>query len=238
MLIYRKLKSLPLAIQTCSYTQRDTMLYALGIGFGADPLDRTQLQFIYEKHLRAVPSMAAVLGAPGGASWRDESMGIDWLRVVHGEQRVRLFGPLPVAATLDATSRIVSLTDKGAKRGAVMVVERTMREQGSPEPLASTTQTLFLRGDGGFSAASGESDPAPERLPPIPDSKPDVELEMSSLPQSALIYRLSGDYNPLHVDPDVALAAGFPKPILHGLCSFGIATHAVLKACCDYDVAR
>jgi acyl dehydratase len=181
--------------------------------------------------------MASVLGG-SGAAWRDESMGVDWLKVVHGEQRVRLFKPLPVAATLSVTGRIVSLTDKGTQRGAVMVVERTLCEQGSREPLANTTQTLFLRGDGGFSEASGESDPAPERLPPIPDSKPDVELELSSLPQSALIYRLSGDYNPLHVDPEVALAAGFSKPILHGLCSFGMATHAVLKACCDYDDAR
>jgi acyl dehydratase len=237
MLDYRKLKSLDLGILTHTYTQRDTMLYALGIGLGADPLDVAQLPFIYEKNLLAVPSMASVLGAPS-TDWRDDGTGVDWLKVVHGEQSIRLFKPLPVAATLNATSRIVSLTDKGTLRGAVMVVERTMCEQGSSEPLASATQVLFLRGNGGFSASSGESDPAPERLPPVPDGRPDVELELTSLPQAALIYRLSGDYNPLHVDPQVARAAGFPRPILHGLCSFGIATHAVLKACCDYDPRR
>jgi acyl dehydratase len=237
MLNYRKLRGLDLGTQTHRYTQRDTMLYALGIGLGADPLDPAQLRFVYEKNLRALPSMVSVLGGTG-AAWRDDSMGVDWLKLVHGEQRVRLFKPLPVAATLSVTSRIVSLTDKGAQRGAVMVVERTMCEEGSREPLANTTQTLLLRGDGGFSAGSGESDPAPERLPLLPDSKPDVELELTSLPQAALIYRLSGDYNALHVDPEVARAGGFDRPILHGLCSFGMATHAVLKACCDYDADR
>jgi acyl dehydratase len=133
---------------------------------------------------------------------------------------------------------VVSLTDKGAGKGALMTVERVIHEQGNSEPLGTTTQIAFLRGDGGFSATSGVSDPAPDPLPPVPDSTPDIELELPSLPQSALIYRLSGDYNPLHCDPDVARAAGFTRPILHGLCTYGMATHAVLRACCEYDGAR
>jgi acyl dehydratase len=237
MLDYQKLKNLEFGVVTHSYTQRDTILYALGIGFGRDPLDPQELPFVYEKNLRAVPSMVAVLGAPG-TGWRYEDLGVDWVKLVHGEQRIRIFRPLPVAATLTSTAKIVSLTDKGADKGAVMVTERLLYEKGSSEPLASTTQIGFLRGDGGFSAASGVSDPGPATLPPVPDGEPDIELELPSLPQSALIYRLSGDYNPLHCDPDFARAAGFSRPILHGLCTFGMAAHAVLKACCDYDGAR
>jgi acyl dehydratase len=119
-----------------------------------------------------------------------------------------------------------------------MTIERVIHEQGIAEPLATTTQIAFLRGDGGFSTTSGVSDPGLPSLPSVPEGKPDVEVELPSLPQSALIYRLSGDYNPLHCDPDVARAAGFTKPILHGLCTFGMATHAVLRTCCDYDVRR
>jgi acyl dehydratase len=178
-----------------------------------------------------------VLGSPG-VSWRADGMGVDWVKLVHGEQRIRLFRPLPVAATLTATNKVVSLTDKGAGKGALMTVERVIHEHGKSEPLGTTTQIAFLRGDGGFSATSGISDPGPDPLPSAPDRKADIELELPSLPQSALIYRLSGDYNPLHCDPDVARAAGFTRPILHGLCTYGMATHAVLKACCDYDGAR
>jgi acyl dehydratase len=97
---------------------------------------------------------------------------------------------------------------------------------------------LFMRGDGGFSERSGVSDPRPERLRAPPDRAPDIQTDLASLPQAALIYRLNGDYNPLHCDPEVARAAGFPRPILHGLCSFGMAAHAVLKSCCDYQPAR
>ena len=237
MLDYQKLKNVDLGLVTHAYGQRDTMLYALGIGMGADPLDAQQLPFVYEKNLRAVPSMAAVLGAPG-MDWRNDDLGVDWVKLVHGEQHIRIFRPLPVAATLTATNKIVSLTDKGVGRGAVMSVERVMYEQGNSAPLASTTQIAFLRGDGGFSAASGVSDPGPALLPGAPKTAPDYEVELPSLPQSALIYRLSGDYNPLHVDPQVAAAAGFSKPILHGLCTFGMAAHAVLKACVGYETAR
>ena len=237
MLQYQKLKDLDLGASTQTYSERDTMLYALGIGMGMDPLDEQQLPFVYEKNLKAMPSMAATLGGFGW-NWRREDMGADWSKLVHGEQRIRLFRPLPVAATLSATTRIVSITDKGPGKGAVMSVERVTYQQGIAEPLASSTQITFLRADGGYSALSGASDPGPEKLPAVPDTPPDIELALPSLPHAAAIYRLSGDYNPLHVDPQTARAAGFPKPILHGLCTFGMATHAVLKACCAYDPTR
>jgi len=220
-----------------AYTERDTMLYALGVGFGADPLDAGQLRYVFEKNLQVVPSMVAVLGSPG-FWWRDPRTGADWVKLVHGEQRIELHKPLPAAATLIAKNRVVSITDKGAGKGAITVIRRDLFIEGSNELLATTTQVSFLRGDGGFSATTGVSDPGPDALPAVPERAADFELDLSSLEQAALIYRLSGDYNPLHADPDVARAAGFPRPILHGLCTFGMAAHAVLKTVCEYDATR
>jgi acyl dehydratase len=237
MLDYQAVRNWDFGEISHTYTQRDTMLYALGVGVGADALDAGQLRFVFEKDLQVLPSMVAVLGTPG-FWWRDSRTGADWVKLVHGEQRIQLFRPLPIAATLIARNRVVSLTDKGAGKGAIAVIERDVYEPGAGEPLARTTQVTFLRGDGGFSERSGSSDPAPEALPGVPETAPDMEVDLPSLQQAALIYRLSGDYNPLHADPEVARAAGFSRPILHGLCTFGMATHAVLKACCGYDASR
>ncbi len=237
MLDYQAVKNWDFGDLSHSYTQRDTMLYALGVGLGADPMDAGQLRFVFEKDLQALPSMVAVLGTPG-FWWRDARTGADWVKLVHGEQRIQIFRPLPVAATLVAKNRVVSLSDKGAGKGAIAVIERDIYESGNTQPLARTTQVTFLRGDGGFSERSGKSDAGPEALPGVPETAPDIELELPSLEQAALIYRLSGDYNPLHADPEVARAAGFTRPILHGLCTFGMAAHAIVKACCGYDAAR
>lgn len=220
-----------------TYTPRDTMLYALGVGLGANPLDERELRFVYERNLQALPSMVTVLGTPG-FWWRDPRTEADWVKLVHGEQRIQLFSSLPPEGRLIAKNRVASLTDKGPGKGAIAVVERDVYEDGKSEPLARTTQVIFLRGDGGFSERSGLSDPGPEASPVVPETPPDLEVELPSLEQAALIYRLSGDYNPLHADPDVAKAAGFPRPILHGLCAFGMAAHAVLKSCCSYDGSR
>jgi len=222
---------------TQTYTARDTMLYALGIGLGADPLDQQQLAYTYEKTLRAVPTMAAVLGSPG-FWWSHPGTGADWVRLVQGEQHIELFRPLPAEATIVARNRVLSITDKGPGKGAIAVTQREIFDKARGELLARNRNVSFLRGDGGFSESSGISDPPPPALPPVPDSEPDIEVELASLEQAALIYRLSGDYNTLHADPDVAKAAGFPRPILHGLCTYGMATHAVLKTCCDYDAGR
>lgn len=237
MLDYQAVKNWDFRDLSHTYTQRDTMLYALGVGLGADPLDAGQLRFVFEKDLQVLPSMVAVLGTPG-FWWRDARTGADWVKLVHGEQRIQIFRPLPAAATLVANNRVVSLTDKGPGKGAIAVIERDIYESGNTQPLARTTQVTFLRGDGGFSERSGKSDAGPEALPGVPETAPDIELELPSLEQAALIYRLSGDYNPLHADPEVARAAGFPRPILHGLCTFGMAAHAIVKSCCGYDAAR
>lgn len=220
-----------------TYTQRDTMLYALGIGMGADPLDEGQLRFVFEKNLHAVPSMAAVLGAPG-FWWRDPRTGADWVKLVHGEQHVQLHKPLPVEATVVARNRVVSITDKGPGKGAIVVILRDILDQATGDLLARSKMVTFLRGDGGFSERAGVSDPGPEPLPPVPERAPDIEVALSSLMQAALVYRLSGDYNTLHADPEVASAAGFRRPILQGLCTYGMAAHAVLRGCCGYDASR
>jgi acyl dehydratase len=241
MINYQALKNrhFPDIVQT--YVERDTMLYALGIGFGQDPMDEKQLQYVYEKNLRAAPMMAAVLGYPG--FWvKQPDTGIDWVRVLHGEQSIRIHKPLPVAGTVVGKLHIKAIVDKGKDRGALLLQERQVFDKKSGELLATVDSLSFARGDGGFSAAGDNGpaggDPAPPTPPATPDAPPDLVCDLPTLPQAALIYRLSGDYNPLHAEPAVATAANFPRPILHGLATYGVAGHAILKTCCDYDAAR
>jgi acyl dehydratase len=219
------------------YTERDTMLYALGLGFGQDPMDRGALRFVYEEELQAVPTMAAVMGSPG-IWWRDPKTGADAVKLVHGEQDVRVLRPLPVKGCVTARNRVVSLTDKGAGKGAVAVVLRTLVDAASGDTVAESRNVTFLRGDGGFSADGGKSDPGPEPLPAVPERAADVEVSYATRPEAALIYRLSGDVNPLHADPDVAAKAGFDRPILHGLCTYGMAARAVIEQVLDHDASR
>jgi acyl dehydratase len=219
------------------YNERDTMLYALGLGFGQDPMDRGALRFVYEQELQAVPTMAAVMGSPG-IWWRDPKTGADAVKLVHGEQDVRVLRSLPVKGRVIARNRVVSLTDKGAGKGAVAVVLRTLVDEASGETVAESRNVTFLRGDGGFSAGGGKSDPGPEPLPAVPERAADIEVSYATRPEAALIYRLSGDVNPLHADPDVAAKAGFDRPILHGLCTYGMAARAVIERVLDHDASR
>lgn len=213
-----------------TYTERDTMLYALGIGFGDDPLDEGQLRFVYEKELRTVPSMCVVLGYPG--FWvQNPETGIDWVRLVHGEQGFKIHQPLPPAGTVIGRTRLTGIVDKGPGKGAILYSERDVIEQKSGDLLCTMTASTFCRADGGFGGSKDVS-PTPHQLP---DRAPDLSCDLPTLPRQALIYRLSGDYNPLHAEPAVAAAAKFEKPILHGLCTLGVATHAILKTCCDYQ---
>ncbi len=217
-----------------SYTERDTILYALGCGLGFDPLDEAQLRFVFEEpELLALPSMAAVLSPPG--FWaRHPDSGIDWVRILHGEQAMEIHKPLPAAATVAAMAKVTDIVDKGPGKGALLFVERTVRDLDSGVDLATLRSTTFARGDGGCGGTTVTA-PAPH---PIPDRAPDLVCDLPTAPNAALIYRLSGDPNPLHASPTVARAAGFERPILHGLCSWGVAGHAILKTCCDYDPIR
>lgn len=212
------------------YTRKETLLYALGVGLGADPMDTGQLRFVYEKDLRALPTMAAVLASPG--FWaREPDTGIDWVRVLHGEQEMDFHKPLPAEGTVRAQTRITGIVDKGASKGALIYTQREGVDADSGERLFSVVQTTFARGDGGFGGPAGPV----RQSHPVPDTAPQACCDLPTLPQAALIYRLSGDCNPLHADPDVAAQAGFRQPILHGLCTLGVAGHALLKTCCDYD---
>ena len=218
-----------------SYTTRDTILYALGLGFGADPTDAQQLRYVYEDGLQALPTMAVVLGGPGG--WlRDPGTGVDYTRVVHGEQWLTLHHPLPPEGTVVGRSRVVAVIDKGADKGALIYSERTLSPQEGGEPFATIMTSAFARGNGGFGGPA--SDPGLPSPHTVPDSAPESSCDLTTLERQALIYRLSGDYNPLHADPEVAKSAGFPVPILHGLCTYGVAGHAILRAYCNYDASH
>lgn len=226
---YRKIRNraFPDVVQT--YDEKDTILYALGVGYGHDPMDEKQLRFVYEKGLVSAPTMPAILGYPG--FWmQDPHSGIDWMRVVHGEQSLRIHAPIPVAGTIVGRTHVKAVVDKGRDKGALVIQERTVSDQATGRLLATVEQVTFCRGDGGF----GKGDEAPPAPPAMPTRTPDTHCDLPTLPQAALIYRLCADPNPLHADPSVAATAGFPRPILHGLCTYGVAGHAIVKALCDY----
>jgi acyl dehydratase len=230
---YATLKSWPIPDVEQRHTARDTMLYALGLGCGSDPTDADELQFVFEEGLRALPTMAVVLGSPG--FWiRNEKTGVDWRKMLHGEQGLTLHRPLPVAGTVIGRTRIKDIVDKGRERGALMFTERSILDKDTGAPIATLTSTTVMRGDGGFGGPTGPT-PSPHQLP---ERAPDAALDIATLPQAALIYRLSGDMNPLHADPKVAAAAGFHRPIMHGLGSFGVAGRALLKLAAGNDPAR
>jgi acyl dehydratase len=174
-----------------------------------------------------------VLGHPG--FWaRERDTGIDWLKIVNGEQGVTLHRPLAGQGTVIGRLRIVEVIDKGAGKGALVFSERKVTDKATGEPIASITQTTFCRADGGFGGPPREA-PAPHALPA---RAPDAVCDLATRPEAALIYRLSGDRNPLHAEPAVAKQAGYPRPIMHGLGNFGIAGHAVLKTMCGYDPSK
>ncbi|HYF58951.1 MAG TPA: MaoC/PaaZ C-terminal domain-containing protein [Burkholderiaceae bacterium] len=231
------LKSWPFEPVEQRYGHRDTILYALGLGLGQDPMDAAQLRYVYEDGLRALPTMAVVLGSPGFFA-KDPRTGIDWVRLLHGEQELELHAPLPAEATVVGRTRITRLVDKGAGKGALMWSEREIVDAASGTRLATARSVSFMRGDGGFSAAGQPSDEAPAPRPATPERAPDLTVDWATRPEAALVYRLSGDYNPLHADPAVAKAAGFERPILHGLCSFGVSGWALSKAVAGGDATR
>ncbi|WP_028605505.1 MaoC/PaaZ C-terminal domain-containing protein [Ottowia thiooxydans] len=212
---------------------RDCMLYAAGIGLGARPEHPGDLQFLYEKSLKVFPSFVNVIAHPGGWVQAPE-LEIDWVKLLHGEQAFEMHRPLEPGKTYVGTFKVTDVVDKGEGKGALIFMQKTLHEVGHDDPVGTVTSTYFLRGDGGCGGTANAA-PTPH---PVPDCAPDGTCVLETLPQAALIYRLSGDYNPIHADPAIARKAGFERPILHGLCSLGVATRAIVQAVCGDDADK
>jgi acyl dehydratase len=219
--------------QEQAYSAKDTILYALGVGVGADPMDPKELPFVYEKCLRIIPSQAAVIAYPG--PWlMDPALEIDFVKLLHGEQGIVFERPLEPTAAVRGEYEVLGVDDKGPGRGAVISFEKRIVDAKSGLVICRVRSTYFLRGDGGCGSWK-----QPATVPSaLPDRAADRVIDLPTLPRQALIYRLSGDYNPVHIDPEVAAKAGFAKPILHGLCTFGIACFGLVQHLCAGDPAR
>ncbi len=230
---YHQLMSLRIPEVRQSYSHRDSLLYALSLGLGNDPLDPRQLPYVYEGEQRCLPTFGTVLGHPG--LWlRDLDTGVDWVKALHAQQELILHHSLPAAANVLGQQQIVEVVDRGEGRGAMIVWQRRIIDTDRDLHLCTVNQYMLARGDGGFGGP-------PRTLPAVvelPAGAPDIQVEIRSSPQMALLYRLNGDWNPLHADPEVARKAGFDRPILHGLATWGLAATAVLDRVCDFDHTR
>lgn len=219
---YEKIMAWCPADTAVRYGPSDCILYALGIGLGMDPLDLGQLKFVYERGLEAFPTMAAVLGWPGRMT--DPEFGLDETMVVAAELKVTLARPLVPNDALMARTRVEEVVDRGPGGPAIVMVKREL-SAADGALVARVDSNLLARKHGGF---GGKVTTQPEP-PALPERPPDHVCDLPTPPNLALIYRLTGDENPLHADPARAKAAGFPRPILHGAATFGIAAHAILR---------
>jgi len=216
-----------------SWTATDVLLYHLGLGAGADPMDARELTYVLEDRLRVLPTFGVV--APNMRTFtppalRFPGIEVDLAKVLYGTQAITVLGPIPTEGTAVAKPRIVDVWDKGS--AAVIVQEATITSADGTD-LWRSRAGLFVRGEGGFGGARG-----PSQRVDVPDREPDHVVEQRVLPQQALLYRLCGDRNPLHADPEFAARAGFPRPILHGLCTYGMTCKAVADAVFDGDPSR
>lgn len=212
-----------------SYSDTEAMLYALSIGLGRDPVNSDELPYIYEQGapLKTVPTIATVL-VP---DMFPPDLGWDFSQVLHVEQRMELYRPLPATADLLINKRIVAAYDRGPNRGALVLFEADARLAKDDTALFKIGNTIMARADGDFGGPRGKGPPAHRP----PRREPDLSCDLETRSDQALLYRLNGDRNPLHADPALATSVGFPVPILHGLCSYGVACHAILKTICNFD---
>ncbi len=210
---------------TFEYDDRDVMLYALGVGARTD-----ELQYVFERGLKVIPTFGVVPAFPALMSLVTVGK-INPVMLLHGEQRIELKKPFPVAAKVTTVGTVRAIYDKG--RGALVVTDAETTDEAG-EVICVNTFGAFIRGEGGFGGERGPS--GPRNVPP--ERPPDEVVEMETLPQQAAIYRLSGDRNPLHIDPNFAKMAGYDQPILHGLCSFGHVARAVIQKYCGGDPDR
>ncbi|MBW1603478.1 MaoC family dehydratase N-terminal domain-containing protein [Streptomyces sp. JJ66] len=214
-----------------TWDHKDVLLYHLGLGAGVPATDPAELRYTLESRLRVLPSFATVAGGALGVMDALGTPGIevDLAGVLHGGQRIDVHRPIPVAGTATATTRVAAVHDKG--KAAVIVLRADVAD--ADGPLWSCDVELFARGAGGFGGERGGS----ERLAP-PERAPDLTLERGVREEQALLYRLSGDWNPLHADPEFAALAGFDRPILHGLCTYGMTLKALVDTALDGDASR
>ena len=213
-----------------SYSDKDSILYSLGIGLGNDPMNLNELKYVYENSQSVLPSMATNFQYHSPLLLKTN---INFIMVVHGEQRLSITNALPVSGDFIANAKVIGCYDKGPARGAIIEVETSVKNKKNNEEICKLVSTTFARGDGGF---GGPESPKKEIF--IPDGEPDYVSEVSTKPDQALIFRLSGDYNPLHSDPNFAKAAGFEKPILHGMCTYGIACRSLVNEICENDASK
>jgi len=218
------------------WTLRQTILYNLGIGYGAAAIeDDTLLRFVLEENTAAFPTMTAVMGSSGaGAAIMDPQYGVNFQMIVHGEEEVEMFGQLPAEGELVSDSAIEGLWDLGEAKGAVLRMVKRLYRADDQSLLAACASTIMLRGNGGF---GGSAEGAPKART-TPDCAPDGSASSITRPEQALIYRLSGDTNPLHSTPSFARGAGFPGPILHGLCTYGVCARTLVGALAQGDPDR
>jgi len=213
---------------TVAYDDRDVMLYALSIGAGPD-----ELKYCYEgaEGFSVFPGFAVV---PGTRALFDAvaTLEADLTRLLHGEQGVRWFAPIPTSGEILTRWKVAAIYDKG--KGALAVVQASSTD-GHGQPLFENVFSLYIRGEGGFGGPRG---PESKPLEPPTDRAPDFRVEETTLPVQSLLYRLNGDRNPLHASPEFAAVAGFERPILHGLCTFGFGLRALVKAGLDNDPLR
>jgi acyl dehydratase len=214
-----------------SWGPDDVMLYHLGVGAGVPPTDPNELAYTYEQNLKVLPSfgvipvfgtLMGVMNVPG--------VQINPMMILHGEQDLEIHKPIPTSATATHRANVIEIWDR--EKGASIVLEAKTTDDAG-EPLFTNRFSVYVRGEGGF---GGERGPRPGNLPP--EREPDLTAESTTLPQQALLYRLSGDKNPLHADPSFAAMGGFDTPILHGLCTFGIVCKAVVDEALDGDVTK
>lgn len=213
-----------------SWTSSDVQLYHLGLGAGADPMDPGELRYLVDGSPQVLPTFATVAAtfhATEPPAVQFPGIDVELSKVLHGSERVEVPAPLPPSGSARAVTRFTDIWDKG--KAAVILSETTVTTPDGA-PLWTQKRSIFARGEGGFGGSRG-----PSSSDSAPDRAPDLEIAMPVLPQQALLYRLCGDRNPLHSDPTFAAAAGFPQPILHGLCTFGMTCKAIADALLDGD---
>lgn len=225
-----RLKGMQLPATEQAYNERDVLLHALSVGYTPVGTDARELNFVYEKALKVAPSLALTLCHRSIAAM---DLGVAYRKVVHAAQAITLYAALPSRATVVSTPRIAEVWDLGERKGALLEIDRELRDRATGKLLATTRMSALCRGDGGFGGAA-----PPEREPWIVSGSPDHVFKWSTLPIQAALYRLQGDMNPLHIDPESAQAVGFEGPILHGLATFGGCVRALVCSELNFDPLR